>query len=66
VLVGICVRPALEQGADEAFGFAVGLRAIGAGLLDDDSVLAAGLGPAALEAGAVIGEYTLDGDAVLP
>ena len=64
VLVGVGVGPALEQGVDEAFCLAVGLGAVGAGLLDGDCVRGAGLGPAAFEAGAVVGEQALDADAV--
>ena len=65
VLVGVGVGPALEQGADEAFGLAIGLRSVGAGLADSDLVAVAGFAPAAFEAGAVVGEDALDLDAVL-
>ena len=62
--VGGCVGPELEQGADESFGLAVGLRAVGAGLLGLDAVFLAGVVPAAFEAGAVVGQDALDADAV--
>ena len=64
MLVGIGVRPALEQRADEALGLAVGLRAIGAGLPHRDPVGCAGIRPAALEAAAVVGEHALHPNAV--
>jgi len=59
------VRPAVGEGADEALGFAVGLRPVGAGAVVADAELAAGervdLGHVA---GAVVGEDRLDGYAV--
>jgi hypothetical protein len=64
VAVAVGVRLQLEQGTDEALGFAVGLRPVGAGLLGFDPPLLAGVAPAAFEAGAVVGEDALDGDAV--
>src|SRR5581483_7834609 len=62
VAVGVC--PALEQGSDEALCFSVGLRAVGACLADADLELVAALAPAAFEAGAVVGQDTLDPDPV--
>jgi hypothetical protein len=63
VAVGIC--PALEQGADEALGFPVGLWPVGARFADADPELVAALAPAALEAGAVVGQDALDPDPAL-
>jgi hypothetical protein len=57
--------PFVEQGADEAFGFAVCLGASDAGVAGCDAGVSAALFPAALEAFAVVGEDFLDGDAVL-
>ena len=42
MVVGVGVGPALEQGADEAFGLAVGLGPVGPCLLDGDLVGVAG------------------------
>src|SRR6266571_5552459 len=64
VFVRVGVGPDLEQGADEAFDLAVGLRPVGAGLADGDRLSVAGLAPATLEAGAVVGENALDRDPV--
>ncbi len=60
------VRPFVEQGAIQALDFAVRLRAIGARALMDDAGGAESLGeqPGSV-AGTVVGEDTLDGDAVL-
>ena len=59
------VGPAGEQGADEAFGFAVGLGPVGAGAEVADTEGAAGdrVDGGAVGA-AVVGEQLLDGDAV--
>src|SRR4051794_15166817 len=59
------VGPAGEQGADEAFGFAVGLGPVRPGAEVAEAGLAAGecVHDAAV-AGAVVGEYGLDVDAV--
>jgi hypothetical protein len=64
VLVGVGVGPDLEQRADEALCFAVGLWPVGPGLADRDLVAVARLAPAALEAAAVIGDHALDRDPV--
>ena len=47
VLIGACVSPFSEGGLDEAFGFAVGARGIGAGeaMLDAESVAGLCEGP---------------------
>ena len=66
VRLGSCgVGPAFEQGADETLGLAVGLRPVGPCPFGHDLALVAGVVPAAFEAGAVVGEDALDGDAVL-
>ena len=59
------VGPAVEQGADEAFGFPVCLWPVGAGAEVADAEPAAGecVHDAAVAA-AVVGEYALDDDAV--
>ena len=53
VPVAVGVGPALEQGADEALGLAIGLRPVGPRLADGDPALGTASGPAALEAAAV-------------
>src|ERR687888_1390249 len=59
------VGPAGEQGADEAFGFAVGLWPVGAGAEVADAEPAAGeCVQGGAVAGAVVGEHAFDGDAV--
>jgi hypothetical protein len=59
------VGPAVEEGADEAFGFAVGLRPVGAGAAVADAECLAGEGvDGGAVAGAVVGEDPLDLDAV--
>src|SRR5437763_11233161 len=59
------IGPAPEQGADEPFGFAVGLWAVGAGaeVADAQGVAGDGVDGGAI-ARAVIGEQSLGGDAV--
>jgi hypothetical protein len=59
------VGPLAGEGLDEAFGLAVGLRAIGTGEAMLETELAAGLGeePGAI-GGAAVGEDALDADAV--
>src|SRR5689334_12537765 len=60
------VGPAVEEGADEAFGFAVGLRPVGAGAEVVDAELAAGDGvDRAAVGGAVVGQDPFDRDPVL-
>ena len=59
------VGPAVDQGADEAFCFAVCLWPVGAGSDVADAELAASNGVYdAAVAGAVVGEDAFDGDAV--
>jgi len=59
------VGPAAEHGADEAFGFSVGLRAPRAGAEVSDSECAAGDGVDGRAVGrAVVGQDAFDGDAV--
>src|SRR5215218_4063506 len=59
------VGPAAEQGADEAFGFAVGARPVGPGAQVADAERAAGEGvDRRAITGAVVGHHGLDGDAV--
>ena len=62
--VGVLVEAFVFEGADEAFGFAVGLRAADTGVAGGDRELGAVLVPAAFEAFAVVGEDFVDGDAV--
>ena len=65
VAVDRAVGPAAEQGADEAFGFAVGLGPVGAGAEVADAEGAAGDGvDRGAVGGAVVGDQPLDGDAV--
>ena len=64
VAVGVGVGPELKQRADEALHLAVCLRAIRARLAHGDSTPLAGQLPAALEAGAVVGEDAFDADPV--
>src|SRR5947209_15574804 len=65
VAVDRAVGPASEEGADEAFGFAVGLGAVGAGAEVPDPERPAGdrVERGAVSA-AVVGEQLLDADAV--
>ena len=67
---GICVvarmGPFAQRGLDEAFGFAVGARSVGA----SETVMNSQLGASVVEqvgaiAVSVVGEQTADGDAVL-
>jgi hypothetical protein len=59
------VGPAVEEGADEAFGFAVCLWPVGAGaqVADAEGLARDGVDGGAI-GGAVVGEEALDGDAV--
>ena len=57
--------PFVEQGADEAFGFAVCLGASDAGVAGCDVGVSAAFFPSALEAFAVVGQDLFDGDAVV-
>jgi hypothetical protein len=57
--------PFVEQGADEAFGFAVCLWASDAGVAGCDVGVSAAFFPSALEAFAVVGQDLFDGDAVV-
>ncbi len=58
------VGPLLQQGAVEAFDFAVGLRAPGPGEAGADAQLVAGVAPGVLGVGpGVVGQDPLDGDA---
>ncbi len=65
-VVGTGVRPLAGEGLDEAFGLAVGLRAIGFGeeMLEAELVTGAGKEIGAVSR-AAIGEDGLDGDAVV-
>jgi len=63
VVVG--AGPFVEQGLDEAFGFAVCLRAAGAGVERLDRAAAAACFPLPLEVFAVVGQELFDRDAVL-
>jgi hypothetical protein len=63
VVVG--VGPFGEQGFDQAFGFAVCLRAAGAGVFGADRALPALLFPLPLEVFAVVGEDAFDRDLVV-
>jgi hypothetical protein len=67
VVVGVVAVacPVFEEGADEAFGFAVGLWSADAGVAGCDRVVVAAGVPAVLEAFSVVGEDFLDFDAVL-
>jgi hypothetical protein len=59
------VCPAGEEGADEAFGFAVGLRPVGPGAEVADAELAAGGGVPVRDVGApIVGQHALDLDPV--
>ena len=63
--VGFGVGPFFGEGLDEAFGFAVGLRAIGSGAFVLDAELEAFVGEGVGEVGgAVIGEDAFDVDTV--
>src|SRR4051794_6798053 len=65
VAVERAVGPAAEQGADEALGFAVGLRPVGPGAQVADAEGAARDGVDGGAVGrAVVGDQPLDGDAV--
>jgi hypothetical protein len=62
VAVGVC--RSLEQGAVESFCFPVCLWSVGPRLVCGDSEFAAGVVPASVDAGAVVGEHALDPDPV--
>ncbi len=64
--VGVGVGPFAAEGLDEAFGFAVGLRAVGSGVDVFDAELEAGGGEAfGFIAGAVVGHGAGDFDLVI-
>jgi len=65
-VVSTGISPFAGEGLDEAFGLAVGLRAIGAGEEMFEAQLAAGGGEAfGAVSGAAVGEDGLDGDAMI-
>ena len=65
-VIGTSISPLAREGLDEAFGLAVGLRAIGTSEEMLDAQLAAGSGEEfGAISGAAIGEDGLDGDAMV-
>ena len=62
--VGVGADPFVEEGLDQAFGFAVCLGSADAGVAGGDADGGAGLVPGALEAFAVVGEDFFDLDPV--
>ena len=64
--VGEAVGPFAQQGFDQRFGFAVGLGSAWPGVAAGDAQLDAGVAPGkAAIAVAVVGEHSLDRDAVI-
>ena len=66
IVIGACIGPFAGDGLDEAFGFAVGLWAVGAceGVFEAE-FLAGGGEEFGAVGGAAVGEEAADGDAVL-